>query len=77
MRCFPPTIFISSWFQLALAFASAVFFCLRASLQDLVMQQIVSSFLFHVALSLFFLLLYLCLDIHIDYFFSVESSLHI
>ena len=33
------------------------------------MQQIVSSFL-HVALSLFFLLLYLCLDIHIDYFFS-------
>ena len=41
------------------------------------MPQIVSSFLFHVALPLFTLLLYLYLDIHIDYLFSVESYLHI
>ena len=34
------------------------------------MQQIVSSFPFHMALSLFFLLLYLYLGIHIDYFFQ-------
>ena len=37
------------------------------------MPQIVSSFLFHVALSLFFLLLYLYLDIRIYFLFSVES----
>ena len=37
------------------------------------MPQIVSSFLFHVALSLFFFLLYLYLDIRIYFLFSAES----
>ena len=39
----------------------------------MVVPQIVSSFLFHVALSLFFLLL----KIRINYLFSVESQVHI
>ena len=47
-------------------------------LSDLVTPQIVSSFIFHVALSLLLLLLlYLYLNVCIYYLFSVESHLHI
>ena len=46
-------------------------------LPDLVTPQIVSSFIFFVALSLLLLLLYLYLNVCIYYLFSVESHLHI
>ena len=58
--------------------ASAVLlFFLRVLLPDLVTPQIPSSFLFHVISSIFLLLLYLYLDICINYLFLVESHLHI
>ena len=41
------------------------------------MPQILSSFIFHVALFLLLSLSYLYFDICIDYKFSVESRLHV
>ena len=66
--------------DVVLASAVLLFFFLRVLLPDLVTPQIASSFLFHVISSIFLLLLYLYLDICINYLFYlflVESHLHI
>ena len=63
---------ISTELVVSLVFASAVFLSV-VLLSDLVTPQIVGSFLFHVPMSLFRLLLYLYMDICT--LFSVESHI--
>ena len=52
-------------------------FFFKSFTTGLVTPQIASSFLFHAISSIFLLLLYLYLDICINYLFLVESHLHI
>ena len=52
--------------DVSLVLLASCYLCLRVLLPNLVTPQIVSSFLFHVAFSLFLFLLYLYFDIRIS-----------
>ena len=81
-RCLRWIILIVRLFQCGKSFCQFLLapccFCLGVLLSDLNTPQIVSSFLLHVALSLFLYLLYLYLDINISYhLLSVKSHLRV
>lgn len=81
-RCFLQIILIIRLFQRGKSFCQFLLApccsCLGVLLSDLDTPQIVSSFLPHVAFSLFLYLLYLYLDIYIlCYLLSVKSHLRV